>query len=66
MDSDAAGSRVDSQDVDPADNPLALRLESLILGAERRYTPFQAARSAGVSGTPSAGSATKITSTSLT
>ncbi|EGG49031.1 adenylate cyclase [Streptomyces griseoaurantiacus M045] len=31
------------------EDPLALRLEGLILGAERRYTPFQAARSAGVS-----------------
>lgn len=31
------------------EDPLALRLEQLILGAERRYTPFQAARSAGVS-----------------
>jgi adenylate cyclase len=31
------------------DDPLALRLEALILGAERRYSPFQAARSAGVS-----------------
>ncbi len=31
------------------DDPLALRLEHLILGAERRYTPFQAARTAGVS-----------------
>jgi adenylate cyclase len=31
------------------DDPLALRLEQMILGAERRYTPFQAARSAGVS-----------------
>jgi adenylate cyclase len=30
-------------------DPLALRLEQLILGAERRYTPFQAARTAGVS-----------------
>ncbi|AEW96182.1 adenylate/guanylate cyclase domain-containing protein [Streptantibioticus cattleyicolor] len=30
------------------EDPLALRLEHLILGAERRYTPFQAARSAGV------------------
>ncbi|GAA3363812.1 adenylate/guanylate cyclase domain-containing protein [Streptomyces antimycoticus] len=30
-------------------DPIALRLEQLILGAERRYTPFQAARSAGVS-----------------
>ncbi|MEV0849677.1 adenylate/guanylate cyclase domain-containing protein [Streptomyces sp. NPDC049954] len=33
----------------PEDDPLALRLEQLILGAERRYTPFQAARTAGVS-----------------
>jgi adenylate cyclase len=31
------------------EDPLALRLEALILGAERRYSPFQAARSAGVS-----------------
>ncbi len=31
------------------DDPIALKLEQLILGAERRYTPFQAARSAGVS-----------------
>ncbi|MEV0370513.1 adenylate/guanylate cyclase domain-containing protein [Streptomyces sp. NPDC050636] len=28
---------------------IAIRLEQLILGADRRYTPFQAARSAGVS-----------------
>lgn len=28
---------------------LALRLEQLIIGSERRYTPFQAARAAGVS-----------------
>lgn len=34
-------------DVPP--HPLAVRLEQLILGAERRYTPFQAARTAGVS-----------------
>ncbi|MCY0925957.1 adenylate/guanylate cyclase domain-containing protein [Streptomyces sp. H27-H1] len=33
----------------PTADPLAIRLEQLILGAERRYTPFQAARSAGVS-----------------
>lgn len=32
-----------------AQDPLALRLEGLILGADRRYTPFQAARTAGVS-----------------
>ncbi|MFJ9415897.1 adenylate/guanylate cyclase domain-containing protein [Streptomyces sp. NPDC101227] len=31
------------------DGPLAIRLEQLILGADRRYTPFQAARAAGVS-----------------
>lgn len=39
------------EDVDEEDqpDPIALRLEQLILGAERRYTPFQAARSAGVS-----------------
>ncbi|MBA2949039.1 adenylate/guanylate cyclase domain-containing protein [Streptomyces sp. PSKA28] len=35
--------------VERGEDPLALRLEGLILGAERRYTPFQAARSAGVS-----------------
>ncbi|CAM5402067.1 adenylate cyclase [Streptomyces tanashiensis] len=34
---------------EPSDDPLAIRLEQLILGAERRYTPFQAARTAGVS-----------------
>ncbi|ARZ68213.1 adenylate/guanylate cyclase domain-containing protein [Streptomyces sp. HU2014] len=34
---------------DDGGDPIALRLESLILGAERRYTPFQAARAAGVS-----------------
>ncbi|MGW1817862.1 adenylate/guanylate cyclase domain-containing protein [Streptomyces sp. NPDC002125] len=34
---------------EPTDDPLAIRLESLILGADRRYTPFQAARTAGVS-----------------
>ncbi|MGK3110032.1 adenylate/guanylate cyclase domain-containing protein [Streptomyces sp. WAC05858] len=39
------------EDLDEEDqpDPIALRLEQLILGAERRYTPFQAARSAGVS-----------------
>nr|WP_322726064.1 adenylate/guanylate cyclase domain-containing protein [Streptomyces spongiae] len=42
-------SRPDGEGDDPVENPLALRIESLILGAERRYTPFQAARSAGVS-----------------
>ncbi|MEV6671672.1 adenylate/guanylate cyclase domain-containing protein [Streptomyces sp. NPDC051162] len=34
---------------DEGGDPIALRLEALILGAERRYTPFQAARAAGVS-----------------
>ena len=36
-------------DADTGEHPLALRLEQLILGAPRRYTPFQAARTAGVS-----------------
>ncbi|WP_431960137.1 adenylate/guanylate cyclase domain-containing protein [Actinacidiphila sp. bgisy160] len=31
------------------EDPIALRLEQLILGSGRHYTPFQAARSAGVS-----------------
>ncbi|WP_406374272.1 adenylate/guanylate cyclase domain-containing protein [Streptomyces sp. NBC_00647] len=45
-----ANGRVDPQaEPDSGEDPLALRLEGLILGAERRYTPFQAARSAGVS-----------------
>ncbi|MFE7774076.1 adenylate/guanylate cyclase domain-containing protein [Streptomyces sp. NPDC057445] len=35
--------------VEPTKDPLAIRLEQLILGADRRYTPFQAARAAGVS-----------------
>ncbi len=34
---------------DNDENNIAVRLEQLILGADRRYTPFQAARSAGVS-----------------
>ncbi|MGW7368945.1 adenylate cyclase regulatory domain-containing protein, partial [Streptomyces sp. NPDC054841] len=34
---------------EPTKDPLAIRLEQLILGADRRYTPFQAARTAGVS-----------------
>jgi adenylate cyclase len=38
-----------SEPAPDGENPLALRLEQLILGADRRYTPFQAARSAGVS-----------------
>ncbi|MEF9906003.1 adenylate/guanylate cyclase domain-containing protein [Streptomyces sp. P9-A2] len=38
----------DSRPADNGEDPLALRLEQLILGAERRYTPFQAARSASV------------------
>jgi adenylate cyclase len=32
----------------PEEDPTALRVEQLILGAERRYTPFQAARAADV------------------
>ena len=39
----------ESGDPDTGEHPLALRLEQLILGAPRRYTPFQAARTAGVS-----------------
>ncbi|MEV7138712.1 adenylate/guanylate cyclase domain-containing protein [Streptomyces tauricus] len=41
--------RTDQSGAESDGDPLALRLEQLILGAERRYTPFQAARSAGVS-----------------
>ncbi|MEU5048145.1 adenylate/guanylate cyclase domain-containing protein [Streptomyces sp. NPDC021096] len=45
-----AASRDVGEDFDEeGGDPLALRLEALILGAERRYTPFQAARAAGVS-----------------
>ncbi|MBT2386941.1 adenylate/guanylate cyclase domain-containing protein [Streptomyces sp. ISL-11] len=40
---------VDEDYGDEGGDPIALRLEALILGAERRYTPFQAARAAGVS-----------------
>lgn len=32
----------------PEDDPSALRIEELILGSARQYTPFQAARAAGV------------------
>ncbi|CAM5262536.1 hypothetical protein SALBM135S_09575 [Streptomyces alboniger] len=39
----------EKEDGESAKDPLALRLEQLIFGADRRYTPFQAARSAGVS-----------------
>ncbi|MFP3119102.1 adenylate/guanylate cyclase domain-containing protein [Streptomyces sp. Iso 434] len=39
----------DGGQTEPKQDPLALRIEGLILGAERRYTPFQAARAAGVS-----------------
>ncbi|GAA3499620.1 adenylate/guanylate cyclase domain-containing protein [Streptomyces albogriseolus] len=46
MSVDDSGSGADAQG--DGEDPLALRLEQLILGAERRYTPFQAARSAGV------------------
>ncbi|MEV4441805.1 adenylate/guanylate cyclase domain-containing protein [Streptomyces sp. NPDC049577] len=45
----AAREKVVDEDFGDGTDPLALRLESLILGAERRYTPFQAARAAGVS-----------------
>lgn len=46
---EAAGQDFGDGGGEEAGDPLALRLESLILGAERRYTPFQAARAAGVS-----------------
>ncbi|WP_307795170.1 adenylate/guanylate cyclase domain-containing protein [Actinacidiphila acididurans] len=39
----------DEEAGDDGEHPLALRLEQLILGAPRQYTPFQAARTAGVS-----------------
>ncbi|EFE67460.1 adenylate cyclase, partial [Streptomyces viridosporus ATCC 14672] len=44
----ASHERGDPPPADTGEDPLALRVEQLILGAERRYTPFQAARSAGV------------------
>jgi adenylate cyclase len=39
----------DDGGAESAEDTVALRLEHLILGAERHYTPFQAARAAGVS-----------------
>ena len=38
------------EDPDPEseEDPIAIRIEQLILGSDRRYTPFQAARAAGV------------------
>ncbi|WP_232792492.1 adenylate/guanylate cyclase domain-containing protein [Actinacidiphila yeochonensis] len=49
--SDAEGEPAEGEEGagDSGEHPLALRLEQLILGAPRRYTPFQAARTAGVS-----------------
>ena len=44
----AAGDGSERERTSEGDNPLAIRIEQLILGAERRYTPFQAARTAGV------------------
>ncbi|MET9647006.1 adenylate/guanylate cyclase domain-containing protein [Streptomyces syringium] len=46
---DAPHRGVEGEAADEGGDPIALRLEALILGAERRYTPFQAARAAGVS-----------------
>ncbi|MQY14870.1 hypothetical protein SRB5_50460 [Streptomyces sp. RB5] len=43
------GAPDESSPEDSEEGQDALRLEQLILGSERRYTPFQAARSAGVS-----------------
>ncbi|WBB63520.1 adenylate/guanylate cyclase domain-containing protein [Streptomyces sp. WMMC500] len=37
-----------AEDPEGEDDPIALRIEQLILGSDRRYTPFQAARAAGV------------------
>jgi adenylate cyclase len=45
-DSRPDGSR--AGDSRPEDDPSALGIEELILGSERQYTPFQAARAAGV------------------
>lgn len=57
---DRTGERADPAGGDPeageprtgaqesGDNPIALRIERLILGSERQYTAFQAARTAGV------------------
>ncbi|WP_240796340.1 adenylate/guanylate cyclase domain-containing protein [Streptomyces sp. RFCAC02] len=42
---DGDGAAVDE---DESDDTIALRIEALIIGAERQYTPFQAARAAGV------------------
>ncbi|MDK1472673.1 adenylate/guanylate cyclase domain-containing protein [Streptomyces sp. 549] len=39
---------VPSREDSAEDDPIALKVEQLILGAERTYTPFQAARAAGV------------------
>ncbi|MFI0903982.1 adenylate/guanylate cyclase domain-containing protein [Streptomyces sioyaensis] len=49
---DAAGTAPDAAPAaggEDDENTIAIRLEQLILGADRRYTPFQAARGAGVS-----------------
>ncbi|WP_307792372.1 adenylate/guanylate cyclase domain-containing protein [Streptomyces verrucosisporus] len=47
-DGEAAGEAAHDQ-ARPEEDPLALRIEQLILGAGRQYTPFQAARAADVS-----------------
>ncbi|MDX3072003.1 adenylate/guanylate cyclase domain-containing protein [Streptomyces sp. NPDC088354] len=46
---DGPGDEPEAGPSGPEEDPIALRLEQLIMGAERLYTPFQAARSAGVS-----------------
>lgn len=58
-DADAEGEGEDDEDTEEAepgtpaeretDETIPLRMEQLIIGAERQYTPFQAARAAGVS-----------------
>ncbi|WP_374207615.1 adenylate/guanylate cyclase domain-containing protein [Streptomyces sp. XM4193] len=44
----AASAEAPDRELMPGDNPNALKIEELILDAERKYTAFQAARAAGV------------------
>ncbi|MGP3973120.1 adenylate/guanylate cyclase domain-containing protein [Streptomyces sp. 8N114] len=45
----AVGDDEEGEDPEDEPDPSALRIEELILGSQRQYTPFQAARAAGVS-----------------
>ncbi|MDB1087026.1 adenylate/guanylate cyclase domain-containing protein [Streptomyces sp. ACA25] len=47
-DTGAPGGRSGAPPPEDGDDTIALRLEQLIIGADRQYTPFQAARAAGV------------------